>query len=47
MCGVQYVVAEGKVDETVNMFYGMTRRAGREMEIKITKFQEWNYWFDE
>jgi cyanate lyase len=31
MCGIQDVISKGKVDETVYMFYGMIRTAGREM----------------
>jgi hypothetical protein len=29
MYGIQDTVAKGKVDDIVNMFYGMIRRAGR------------------
>jgi len=30
---------------SVNMLHGMIWRAGREIEIKTTKFQEWDYWY--
>ena len=47
MCGIQDAVTKGKVDEAVNMLYGVIRRAGWEMEIKTRKFKEWDYWYDE
>jgi len=34
MCGMQDVITKGKVNETVCMFYGMIRTAGREIAIK-------------
>lgn len=46
MCGIQDVVTKGKVDETVCMFYGMIRTAGKEMAIKTTKFKERNNGYD-
>jgi hypothetical protein len=36
---IQDVISEGTIDETVNVLYGVFRRAGREMEIRTTKFK--------
>jgi len=47
MCGIHDVITKGKVDETVCMFYGMKRTAGKEMAIKTTKFKERNNRCDE
>jgi hypothetical protein len=38
--GTQDAITKGKVDEAVNMSSGMIRTAGREMEIKSTKFKD-------
>jgi hypothetical protein len=40
MCGMQYVITKGKVDERVNTLHGIIKRAGTEIEIKTTKFKE-------
>ena len=34
MCGIQEVIAKGKVDETVDMLCVTTRKALSEMELK-------------
>ena len=44
---IRDTVTKGKADEAVNTLYGMIWRAGREMEIKTTKFQEWDYRYDD
>jgi hypothetical protein len=36
LCGIQDVLAKGKVHETFDIFYVMTRKASCEMEIKKT-----------
>jgi hypothetical protein len=40
MYGTQDAITKRKVDEAVNMLAGMIRRAGREMEVKTTKFKD-------
>jgi len=47
MCGIQDVITKGTVGEVVNRLHCMIRRIGREMEVKTTKFKEWDYWYDE
>ena len=47
MYGIQDIITKGKVGETVNMLHGMIRTVGREMEVKTTKFKEWDYWYDD
>jgi hypothetical protein len=47
MYGIQEVITEGAVGEVVNMLHGMIRRVRREMEVKTTKFKEWDYWYYE
>jgi hypothetical protein len=38
--GTQDAIIKGKADETVNILNGMIRTAGREMEMKTTKFKD-------
>jgi len=40
MWGIKDVIAKGKVDETVDMLYVMTRKASSKMEIKKTTGKE-------
>jgi hypothetical protein len=47
MYDIQDVITKGTVGEEVNMLHDMTRRVGREMEVKTTKIKEWDYWYDE
>ena len=42
LCGIQDVLAKGKVHETVDILYVMTRKALNEMEIKKTSGKEWD-----
>jgi len=42
MWGIKDVIAKGKVDETVDMLYVMTRKASSKMEIKKTTGKEWD-----
>jgi hypothetical protein len=42
--GIQDSITEGKVEEAVNMLYGMIKRAGREMVIETRQYIEGDYW---
>jgi hypothetical protein len=44
---IQGNITEGKVEETVNILYGVIKRAGREMVTKTRQFIERDYWYDE
>jgi len=40
LCGIQDVLAKGKIHETVDILYVMTRKASSEMEIIKTSGKE-------
>jgi hypothetical protein len=44
--GIQDSFANGKVEEAVNMLYGVIKRVGREMVTKIRQYIEGDYWYD-
>jgi hypothetical protein len=45
--GIQHSITKGKIEEAVNMLYGMIKRAGRKMVTKTRQYTEGNYWYDE
>jgi hypothetical protein len=47
MCGIQDILAKGRVDETANMLHGMVSTGRREMKVRTMKFKEWDCWYDE
>jgi len=46
LCGIQDVLAKGKIHETVDILYVMTRKASSEMEIIKTSGKEWDNLYD-
>jgi hypothetical protein len=45
-CQIQDIITKGKVEEAVNVFYGMIKGAGSEMVTKTRWFIEGDYWYD-
>jgi hypothetical protein len=43
---IQNITIKGGIYEAVNMLYSVIKTAGKEMEVKVTMFKEWDHWFD-